>query len=376
MKKICIVTTSHSAQETRVFHKEAKTLAGFGYEISLIAPGEGEVVTGRNIKNIYLPQAKKRISRFLVLPQIAYRLALKEKASIYHFHDPELIPWMIMIKLFARTKVIYDVHEDFPADLLQKKWLPRPLKKLFSICFDFFEKKAAAYFDYIVVVNDSLKEKFVKKGICKVEIVSNYPVLHEESTNISRIPSKRGKLPRIVYVGSISEEYGIREIILAHEMISDKIVFELIGSFDDQNLEKEISRRKTPNLDFIGRIPHQEVYEYLMAADIAIICFGRLPNYLNTGVGSNKLFEYMAAGLPIIATDFPNLKKIVEGNQCGICVDSSKPQEITRVIQYLIDNPVAAKEMGKNGKQAAQKKYNWGIEADKLLKIYKILCAE
>jgi glycosyltransferase involved in cell wall biosynthesis len=84
----------------------------------------------------------------------------------------------------------------------------------------------------------------------------------------------------------------------------------------------------------------------------------------------------MAAGLPIIATDFPNLKKIVEGNQCGICVDSSKPQEITRVIQYLIDNPVAAKEMGKNGKQAAQKKYNWGIEADKLLKIYKILCAE
>jgi hypothetical protein len=77
MKKICIVTTSHSAHETRVFHKEAKTLAGFGYEISLIAQGKGEATIEKNIKNIYLPQTKKRILRFLVLPQIAYGLALK-----------------------------------------------------------------------------------------------------------------------------------------------------------------------------------------------------------------------------------------------------------------------------------------------------------
>jgi len=376
MKKICIITTSHSAQETRVFHKEAKTLAGFGYKIFLIAPGEGEATTEKNIKNIYLPQSHGRILRFFVLPQKAYRLALRERAFIYHFHDPELIPWMVMIKLFTKAKVIYDVHEDFPADLLQKKWLPQLFKKIFSICFDFFEKKAAGYFDYVLVVNDSLREKFIKKGIYNIEIVSNYPILYEELINVPRMSRRKKDLPRMVYVGSISEEYGIKEMVLAHDMVSDEVAFELIGNFENSNLEEEIKRKGISNLNFIGRIPHHEVYEYLMAADIAIICFGKLPNYFYAGIGSNKLFEYMVAGLPIIATDFPNLKRIVEGNQCGICVDSSNPQEIARAIQYLISNPDVAKKMGENGKRAVWEKYNWNVEASKLLKIYKILCAE
>lgn len=375
MKKICIVTTSHFAQDTRVFHKEAKTLSNSGYEVSLVAQC-GESTGSDKIKIIPLPKARGRFSRFITLPQKAYTLALKEKASIYHFHDPELIPWMIRLKKRTKEKIIYDVHEDFPRDILQKKWLPRKLRKIISLLFDFYEKKTAKDFDYLIVVNNELKEAFLKKGVRNLEIISNYPILRKEWINKKRAPLNKEKPSRLIYVGSLSEEYGIKEMVSAQEILSSKVNFDLIGNFEDVVLERKIKQKKIPNLNFIGKIPHQEVYGHLINADIGLICFSKLPNYLNAGIGSNKLFEYMAAGLPIIASDFPNLKKIIENNRCGICVDSSKPQEIIRAIEYLIENPDVAREMGENGKKAALEKYNWDIEAQKLLKVYQTLCAE
>jgi len=81
----------------------------------------------------------------------------------------------------------------------------------------------------------------------------------------------------------------------------------------------------------------------------------------------------MSAGIPIIASNFPLWREIVEGNQCGLCVDPLEPKAIGEAIQFLIDHPAEAEKMGKNGRQAVEQKYNWSIEEDKLLKLYKEL---
>src|SRR5699024_6209289 len=83
-----------------------------------------------------------------------------------------------------------------------------------------------------------------------------------------------------------------------------------------------------------------------------------------------KFFEYMYAGLPVIVSDFPKWKKFVEKYQCGITVRYSNEQEIKDAVNYLIDNPVAARIMGENGQRAVIEELNWNKEAEKLLKLY------
>ncbi|MBD3768073.1 MAG: glycosyltransferase, partial [Gammaproteobacteria bacterium] len=99
-----------------------------------------------------------------------------------------------------------------------------------------------------------------------------------------------------------------------------------------------------------------------------LVTFLPAPNHIDAQ--PNKMFEYMSAGLPIITSIFPLWREIVEGNQCGLCVDPLDPQAIGEAIQYLIDNPVEAEQMGKNGRQAVEQKYNWTIEEQKLLDLY------
>jgi glycosyltransferase involved in cell wall biosynthesis len=83
------------------------------------------------------------------------------------------------------------------------------------------------------------------------------------------------------------------------------------------------------------------------------------------------MFEYMSASLPLITSNFPFWKEIVEGNNCGICVNPLNPQEIADAIKYIINNPKEAEKMGKNGRDAVEKKYNWTIEEIKLFKVYE-----
>lgn len=95
------------------------------------------------------------------------------------------------------------------------------------------------------------------------------------------------------------------------------------------------------------------------------------PNYVDAQ--PNKMFEYMSAGLPVIASNFPLWKEIIEGNQCGICVNPLEPKEIAAAIDWLTQNPEAAEQMGKNGRKAVEEKYNWQNEEEKLINLYLCL---
>jgi glycosyltransferase involved in cell wall biosynthesis len=121
-------------------------------------------------------------------------------------------------------------------------------------------------------------------------------------------------------------------------------------------------------------VPFSKILEYYSKeswlAGLAI--FPPSPHYVNKEL--TKFFEYMAAGIPIIASNFPVWKNLIEGNECGICVDPLNPQEIANAIQYLIEHPDMTRQMGEKGRKAVLEKYNWETESKKLLQLYEQLC--
>ncbi|MFN4190866.1 MAG: glycosyltransferase, partial [Pseudothermotoga sp.] len=173
-EKIVHFTTVHPAFDIRIFHKEAKTLAQAGYNVTLIAQHEKEEIVN-GVRIIPLPRSKNRLSRFLILTWCAFFTAIRQRAQIYHFHDPELIPVGIALRL-AGKKVIYDVHEDLPRQILSKPWIPRSLRSFVAKMAQMLEKIAAKSLNGIVAVTPNIANHFPEK---KTVIVQNFPLLSE-----------------------------------------------------------------------------------------------------------------------------------------------------------------------------------------------------
>ncbi|MDD3101650.1 MAG: glycosyltransferase family 4 protein [Patescibacteria group bacterium] len=373
MKKCCQITAVHSVFDVRIFHKEAKTLAGAGYDVTLIARHDkNETVDG--IKIIALPKLKNRLERFLKTDFLIFKKALEQRADVYHFHDPELILVGVLLKIFTKAKIIYDVHEDVPKDILYKEWIPVIFKHPLSSTVNFIEKNISKFFDCIIVATEYIKDQFKPYNNNVIEI-KNYPLLKFNSKTSKNNFFANNECV-LIYTGTIGKNRGIEEIIKAMELINShyKISLNLMGRFSNEILKQKIAcSEEYTKVNFLGELSLNKVFEEIAKADIGIVCLH--PNRCFLSSLPVKMFEYMTAGLPVIASNFPLWKEIIEKNNCGICVNPLDPKEIGEAIEYLIKHPEEAKKMGENGKKAILEKYNWDLEAKKLLKIYEIIFA-
>ncbi|MFN4219611.1 MAG: glycosyltransferase family 4 protein [bacterium] len=366
-QKVVHITTVHPVFDTRIFHKEAKTLAQAGYDTTLIAQhNQNETINKINI--LALPKPRNRFARIFILSWQAFKLAMQKKAHIYHFHDPELLPIGVLLKLFTQAKVIYDVHEDVPQQILTKHWIPVYLRKPISTLFNIIEKLLTKFIDAVVVATEGIAEKFAKFNPV---VVHNYPDL-EMLPNLSKVHKKDSKV--LVYVGGISRIRGILEIIRALEYLDhiNDLRLDLIGKFEPPELENEL--QKLPGykrVRYLGWLQPTEIYNHIKETNAGLVCLHPEPRFIKAL--PVKLFEYMAAGLPVISSNFPLWKEIVEGNKCGICVDPLNPKDIAQAIEYLLTHPEEAQKMGQNGRLAIEQKYNWKIESQNLLKLYQNL---
>lgn len=370
-KKICILTSVHPALDIRIFYKEAKTLVKAGYDVTLVAQHDkNETIDG--IKIIALPKPKNRWERFFKLDRLTFKLASQQKAEIYHFHDPELIPWAVKLKKRTGAKIIYDVHENVPKQILDKEWIPKILRKIISTLFDFYEKRRAKNFDFIITVGEDMNER-LKKVNSNVKTVKNFPDL-EKFKNMERKTQEvnNNKVFNLIYIGGITKIRGITQLVRAMEYLPENVKLVLLGKFSPEGYKEEIRNLEGwSKVEFLGWIPFKDVADHLIKADIGLACLHPLKRY--QVALPTKLFEYMAASLPVVASNFPLWREIIEGNGCGICVNPLEPKEIAKAVEYLIEHPKEAKEMGENGRRTVLEKYNWEAESKKLLNIYKEL---
>lgn len=360
--KICHLTSVHPRYDTRIFIKECQSLAQHQHQVSLIvADGLGDETKNR-IAIYDVGKESSRLKRMLKSPRKILKKALLIDADAYHFHDPELLP--VGAKLVRKgKKVIYDVHEDIPRQILSKPYLKiQKIKSLISALFEKYENRKARKFSHIVTATDFIKNRFLEINP-NTEAVKNYPVTDELKMEIDWNKKKN----QVCYIGSLSKVRGIEEMVKALRYTTHQL--HIAGKFNTEQLQNEISNLPTwQNTVFHGFIGREELKKILSESKAGLVTLHPTINYKNAL--PVKMFEYMLAGIPVIASNIPLWEEIVIQNQCGICVNPLEPKEIADAINYLVNNNSHAREMGKNGQKAVLEKYTWQNEEKKLLSLY------
>lgn len=364
--KVCILTSVHPPFDVRIFHKEAKSLVKAGYDVTLIAQHDkDETVDG--VKILGLKKKRSRIKRMMAAPWSYFCKAIREDADIYHFHDPELIPMGIFLRFLGR-KVIYDVHEDIPRQILSKNYIPLLIKKPLSWIVSVVEWFGAKSFSLIITATPQIAEHFPQY---KTIIVQNFPIANEL---INRNRNAYDTRPAsFAYIGGISKSRGAEEMVLALELIQDfsNVSIQLAGNLSSE-LENELKAMDGwVWVKYFGLISRQEVAHLLENARGGLVLFHPLPNHVDAQ--PNKLFEYMSAGIPVIASDFPLWRRIIEETNCGLLVNPSDPKAIADAMRWILAHPSEAEVMGQKGQKAVAEIYNWDTESKKLISAYNKL---
>jgi glycosyltransferase involved in cell wall biosynthesis len=330
-----------------------------------------EVMAG--IKIIALPKPRNRLRRMLGTTWKAFNRARKQKADIYHLHDPELLPIGVLLRLFTKGKVIYDVHEYVKADIITKPWLPKVVRWPLSLMYWLTEQLSLPFINEIIIAEDSYIKNYKKRK--NVLAIRNYPIpsLLKETTGV------KNSRPTIVYVGGIVKARGVFELIDTIRLLKTKygnILLTLVGPVNPDTLAGEIDSlleqlSLQDNVSLVGKVKHEEVYNILPSCHVGVAILHPTPNYVESL--PTKLFEYMTVGLPVIASNFPVWQEVVEENNCGLTVNPFDPEDIAKAIEYLLDNPDQARKMGQNGRKAVLEKYNWENEEQKLIELYENL---
>lgn len=370
MKKICVITTVHQPYDGRIYYKQCMSLAKAGYDVTLIAPKPDRKVNDHGlVKLLSIEKPKKEWKRLLHSFSVI-KTARETKADLYHFHDPELLIAGIILRILTRKPVIFDAHEHYPNAIMSKKYLKKWLKTPIRILYELIERMILPFLSGVIYTTDEVGERYKKYRHCKIENYPLYEMFEQVSTN-----NKNGNT--ILYLGGITPIRGIEQLIDAFSEVtkhhgSAKLIF--VGNFESKSFENKIinmihSRGLTNKIEFVGKVPYTEIERYLSKASIGVIPYLPVPNHLVCL--PNKLFEYMAAGVTTIASDFPHYRKVVEGAGSGLLVNPEKPQSIADAIISLLKDPKKCNVIGVKGRKSFEKIYNWNTEEKKLLAFYR-----
>lgn len=368
--RVVHVTTVHPRDDIRIFHKECRSLARAGYEVlQVVGDGLGDaLVGGVRIRDIGSPP-RGRLQRMRRQPLRALQAVRALRADLVHLHDPELLP---MGAALARegVKTVYDAHEDLPRQILTKQWVAPALRRPLGWAVERYENWRVRRLSGVVAATPHIASRFAALQL-RVATVCNYPLLEELGPPDAADDAQRENA--VCYVGLITRLRGAREMLQALASVPGLRLL-LCGRFEDAALEREL--RASPGWDrveYLGQVGREQVQAVLARAFAGLVTLQAMPSYLDAL--PIKMFEYMHAGLPVIASDFPLWRGIVEEAGCGLCVDPADPLAIAQAMRTLQGAPRRARAMGEAGHRAVLERYNWPCAEAELLAFYRALLA-
>ncbi len=362
--RITHLTVVHPTFDSRIFHKECVSLVRAGFEVSLVAVADRSGVFD-GVRVIALDQPRSRWSRLLRTGPQLLRKALAERADVYHFHDPELL-WVGLALRLTGRKVVYDVHEDVPRTLETKAYIPAVLRPILVRVLGLIHRLAETTLSGIIVVTPGVGE-----GFARPVLVRNFPKLSEFDVT----PNPRSGGPAVAaYVGIIGNIRGFGVMADAIALVRNSGIdaqLRLAGRVHGDDVQDRLAvPTATSGLRYEGLLDRAGVASLLAEADMGLVVLSGDYQPYRTAYPI-KLFEYMAAGIPVIASDFPVYREIVESSGCGLLVDPSDSAAVADAITTLISDPQRAREMGSRGRAAVEQRFNWESEIDSMCELYR-----
>lgn len=363
--KILHITTVHPRKDTRIFYRECKTIGDEGHEIILIvADGNGDEFS-EGVQIIDIGKENSRIVNFLKTYGKLKKKIRQLKPDIVHFHDPEL---MFLGRSVRRMglPVVFDIHENVSAQILDKDYIPRFLRKFISYFYRKIEISIIKAF-HLVIAEHSYTSAYQDKGKSLTTLLNLPDISHfNPYINLNRTGNE------IFYIGAVTEERGLSVTLESLKILKERKVdffMHFIGRIPNESQLHEQIEGIENNIKFYGRMDSKKGFEISKNCAVGLSVLKPIKNYV--GSYSTKIFEYMAIALPVITSNFQLYKDVVEKYNCGFCIDPFSSVELADKIEELITNPNLVQRLGSNGLEAVNKNYNWSDEKNKLMKLYQ-----
>jgi glycosyltransferase involved in cell wall biosynthesis len=362
---VCHFTTAHAELKSRSFHREFMPLAAGGFGVRYVAPMKSSA-SRDGVDLIALPLGGHRLRGILVLPALIAKL-LRQRASLYHFQDPQLLPVAFFLKFLFRKRVIYDAYEDFPSIAANKSSIPRFLRPFAAKFLAGLESLAARCFDGVMTADPFTLRRIARIGKSRKLVFYNFP-------NLDLFPPIRSR-PKpfdIVYRGGLSERAGTFLLLEAIRLLATSARptrLLLIGYFDSPAAETALREHIRvlglgASIEIRGRLAHEDMASSLGEARIGVCPLQPVPKFLlNIPV---KVFEYWACGLPVVASDLPPIRPFFRDGHAGFLVPPNSAAALARSIGWLLDHPQDAARMGECGRELVTQRLNNGREIHKL----------
>lgn len=354
---IAHISTVHPSNDGRIYFKECAALAN-SYEVHLIANG---MASGAEGVQVHALKGEGVIARVVKKPIQILRIVQSIKAQVVHFHDPELMFLGVILKILG-YKVIYDVHEDLPKQILYKPYLKSTLVKvLLSKLVWFTEQICSKFFDAIVVVTEDIQQKYAPS---RTYLVRNYPITQ---SIITTTKTKFQTPLKLVYAGGLTRVRGILELLEATTLLPFEVEVHLYGKFNEAAYEQACKNSiGWTHVRFHGLLPMQEVYNELHNYDIGIGLLHPIKNYLTSL--PVKAFEYMAAGITMLFSDFDYWQQTF--GEYAYFADAQNPEDIAKAIQHMVTHQEEAFQKAEKGKAKITQEWSWEAEQVNLLEVY------
>jgi glycosyltransferase involved in cell wall biosynthesis len=370
--------------DTRV-EREARTLADAGYAVTVVADGGAGLPATEQRAGATVHRISRRGPNIPLLRFIAHRWRLeaalrRTRPAILHAHDADALQAVGPVAGRLRIPFVYDSHE---------LWLGRTARGR-SRLYDFLnrawygwvERRYVPRAALVMVANPGVGPELERRyRISGVAVVPNYPAESREVAprDLRGLPggeSIPAGVPLVLYVGGMMPYRGLEELIAAMAEVPEAHLVCLgAGGGITSQVEHEIRQRGLDaRTHLIPPVPSEEVVPYAASASIGVSIVQ--PASLSYRLAlPNKLFQYMAAGIPVVASDFPDVRRVVMGSGAGIVVDPGDPTAVAGALRRLIDDPAAARAMGHAGRRAVSERFNWRTSAQVLLRGYRAIGA-
>ena len=358
------MTSAHDSDDIRILKKQCASLAKDAEnDVYLVAKGNSYEY--KNVKIVGIGSfSGGRVERMFKVSRAVYKKALEIDADIYELHDPELLLYVNKLKKKGKN-VIFDSHEDYKKQIIEKQYIPKPVRRVVRFLYSILEDWACKSIDAALYPEEN--NPYMGK-VKECVSIYNTPMVDELYPNVQF----EEKEPSVCCVGTLSDIRGIFYLMQACYKAKTKLV--LAGNFCSTEFEEKLKRDKAFSIvDYRGvctREEVQQIYDECLIGSDTILRVGQYPFTENL---STKVYEYMLMKIPYITSDFDYNKMIIDKYNCGVCVDPANVDEIADAILFLRNNLLKAKEMGENGRKAVINDFNWETEERKLYNLYEKL---